>query len=120
MIFCRIAGQSSSVWSRGTNSTGGGISQGVGKFLQGGGAGDSIVWVGNVGPFGVNDKEDREDAHGVPENDHVEESEAIRRWYMGDSVGRIHTIGSGNPFGEDLHRATEGNHGAVGGAPYII
>ena len=45
---------------------GGGISQGVGKFLQGGGAGDSIVWVGNVGPFGVDSKEDRGDAHGVP------------------------------------------------------
>ena len=33
--------------------------QGVGKFLQGSGEGDYIVWVGNVGPFGVNGKEDR-------------------------------------------------------------
>ena len=52
-----------------TNLTGGGISQGVGKFLQGGGAGDSIVWVGEVGRFGVNDQDDREDTHRFPEND---------------------------------------------------
>ena len=44
----------------------GGRSQCVGKFLQGGGAGDSILLVGNVGPSVVNDKEDRGDAHGVP------------------------------------------------------
>ena len=56
--------------ARDTTLTGGGRSQGVGKFLQGGGAGDYIVWVGNVDPFGVNGKEDRGDAHGVPENDH--------------------------------------------------
>ena len=42
--------------ARYTNLTGGGISQGVVKFLQGGSAGDSIVWVVNVGPFGVNGK----------------------------------------------------------------
>ena len=36
--------------------TGGGRYQGVGKFLQGDCAGDSIVWVGNVGSFGVNGK----------------------------------------------------------------
>ena len=52
-----------------TNSTGGGRYQYVGKFLEGGGAGDSIVWVGNVGPFGVNSKENRGDVHGVPAND---------------------------------------------------
>ena len=56
---------------------GGGRKQVVGKFLQGGGAGNSIVWVRNVGPFGVNVKEDIEDAHGVPANDHGEESEEI-------------------------------------------
>ena len=48
--------------SRDTTLTGGGISQGVGEFLQGGGAGDSILWVENVGPFGVNGKEDIWDA----------------------------------------------------------
>ena len=85
--------------NRETNSTGGGISQGVGKFIHGGGAGDSIVWVRHVGPFGVNGKEDRGDAHGVPENDHGEESEEIRRWDMGDAGGRRHTRGSGNPVG---------------------
>ena len=65
--------------ARDTTSTGGGRKQVVGKFLQGGGAGNSIVWVGNVGPFGVNGKEARGDAHGVPANDHREEREAIRR-----------------------------------------
>ena len=44
------------VEARDNNLTVGSISQGVGKFLQGGGAGDYIVWVGNVGPFGVNGK----------------------------------------------------------------
>ena len=34
----------------------GGRYQGVAKFLQVGGLDDSIVWVGNVGPFGVNGK----------------------------------------------------------------
>ena len=42
-----------------TASTGGGSNQGVGKFLQGSGAGDSIVRVRDVGPFGVNGKEGR-------------------------------------------------------------
>ena len=57
-----------------TTSTGGGRYQGVGKFLWGGGAEDSIVWVRNVGPFGVNDKEDRGDKHIVPTNGHGVES----------------------------------------------
>ena len=54
---------------RDTTLTGGGRSQGVGKFLQGGGAGNSILWVKNVGPFSVNGTEDRGDAYGVPAND---------------------------------------------------
>ena len=74
-------------------------SQGVGNFLQGGGAGDSIVWVGNVVPFGVNGKEDRADAHGVTVNYHWEESKNFRRWDMGDSRGIRHTRGRGNPAG---------------------
>ena len=78
---------------------GGGRSQGVSKFLKGGGAGDSIIWVGNVGPLGVNVKEDRGDAHIVTANDHGEESEAFSRWYMGDAGGRRHTRGSGKPVG---------------------
>ena len=53
-----------------TTLMGGGRSQGFRKFIQVRGAGNSIVWVGNVGPFGVNDKEDRGYAHIVPENDH--------------------------------------------------
>ena len=74
--------------ARDTTSTGGGRSQGVGKFLQGGGAGDYIVWVGYVGPFGVNGEEYIGDAHGVPASDNREESEAIMRWDMGDAGGR--------------------------------
>ena len=85
--------------ARDTTSTGGGRSQGIGKFLQGGGAGNSIVWVGNMGLFVVNGKEDRGDSHIVLVNDHREESKVIRRWDMGDSGGRRHTRGSGNPVG---------------------
>ena len=85
--------------ARDTTLTGRGRSQGVGKFLQGGGAGNSIVWVGNVGPFSFNGKEDRGDAHGVPENDHGEESEEIIRWEMRDAGRRRHTRGSGKPVG---------------------
>ena len=58
--------------ARGTTLMGGGRSQGVGKFLQGGVAGNSIVWVGNVGHFGINGKEDKGEKHEVPENDHGE------------------------------------------------
>ena len=79
--------------------TGGGRSQGVGKFLQGSGAVDSIVWVGNVGPFGVNGKADRGDAHGFPANDQGEGSEAIRRWDMGYSGGIRNTRCRGKPVG---------------------
>ena len=100
--------------ARETTSTGGGRSQGVGKFLQGGGASNSIVWVGNVYPLGVNGKEDRGDEHGVTVNDNGEESEAIKIWAMGDAGGRRHTRGSGNPVGYYLHRVTAGNRGSVG------
>ena len=58
--------------ARDTTSTGGGITQGVGKFPQVGDTGDSIVWLGKVGPFCVNFKEDRQNAHGVSANDHGE------------------------------------------------
>ena len=85
--------------ARDTNLTGGGRPQGVGKFLQGSDAVDSIVWVRNVGPFVVNGKDDRRNIHGVPANDHREESEKIRRWDMGDSGSRRHTRGIGNPVG---------------------
>ena len=77
----------------------GGRSQGVGKFLQGGSAGYYIVWVVNVVPFGVNVKKDIGDAHGVPADDHGEESEAICTWDMGDNRGRRQTRGSDNPVG---------------------
>ena len=64
---------------RETTLTGGGGSQGVGKLIQGRGAGDYFVWVGKVGPFGVNGKEDRAGTYGVSVNDHREEREKIRR-----------------------------------------
>ena len=57
---------------------GGGRNQGVGNFLQGIGAGNSIVWVGDVVPFCVNGKEGRVDTHGVPVTGHGEASETIR------------------------------------------
>ena len=85
--------------ARDTTSAGGGRYRSVGKFLQGGDAGNSIVWVGNVGPFGVNGKENRGNAHGVPVNCHGEESKAIRRWDMVDAGFRSHTRGSRNPVG---------------------
>ena len=85
--------------ARETTFTGGGRKKFVGKILQGGGAVDSIVWVVNVGPFGVNGKEDRGDTHAVTVNDHMEESESIMRSYIGDDGGRRHTRGSGNPVG---------------------
>ena len=52
--------------------------------------------------------------------DHREESEAIRRQYMEDNGGRRRTRGSGNPVGEDLHRVTASNRGAVGGATSLF
>ena len=87
--------------ARDTTLTGGGRSQVVSKFLQGGGAGYSIVCFINVGPFGVNGKEDRGDSHGGYENDHRKESKYIRRWDMGDSGGRRHMRGSRKPVGLD-------------------
>ena len=59
-----------------------------------GGASDSIVWVGNMDPFGFNGKEDRGDAHRVTENDHGEESEAIKGRDMGDAGGTQESAGT--------------------------
>ena len=75
---------------------------------------------GDVDHFGVNDKEDIWDTHTVPGTDHGEEIEEIRRWYMVDAGGRRHTRGSRNPVGEDLHRATAVNRGAVGVVTSLI
>ena len=84
--------------SRDTTSTGEGISQVFGKFLQGYCAGNSIFWVRNVGTFGVNGKEDKGDAHRVTDNDHGGKSKAIRRWNMANVRGRRHTRGSDYTF----------------------
>ena len=73
-----------------------------------------------MGPFGVNGEEGRGETHGVPANDHGEESEAIRRRYLGDAGGGRRTRVRGNPVREDLHRATTGKRGTVGGATSLI
>ena len=98
----------------------GGRTQGVGNFLQGGGTGDSIVWVRDVGPFGVNGEEGRGDTHGVPATDYGEAIKAITRQEMGDAGDGRRTRGSRNTVGKDLHRETAGNRGAVGVATYLI
>ena len=85
--------------ARETTLAEGGRSQGVRAFLQGGAAGNYIVWVKNVGPFSNNGKEDRGDAHIVPANNHGEESEEIRRWYMGDTGSEGIREAAGNPVG---------------------
>ena len=100
--------------------TGGVITQGVGNFLHGGGAGNSVVWFGDMGPFGVNGEDGRGDTHGVPATDHREASEVIRRQDMGDAGGGRRTKGSGKPVDEDLHKETSGNCGSVGGAKSLI
>ena len=100
--------------------TGGGRTKGIGNFIQGGGAGDYIVWVGEMGPFGGKVKEGRGDTHWVPATDHGDVSKLVRRRDMGDTRGRSRTRGSRNTVGEDLHRATAGNRGAVGGTTSLI
>ena len=104
----------------GTASEVGRRTQGVRNFLQGGGAGNSIVWVGDVGPFAVNGKKGRGGTHGVPATDHREEIEETRIQNMGDAGDRRRTTGSQNPVGKDLHKATAGNGGVVGGAKSLI
>ena len=97
-----------------------GRTQSVGNFLQGGVTGNSIVWVRDVGPFVVNNKEVREGTHGVPATDHGEASEASRRQDMGDAGGRRRTRGIRDLVGEDPHRETVGNRGAVSGATSLF
>ena len=101
-------------------STGRERTHGVGNFLQGGGAGNSIELVRDMGPFGVNGKAGRGDTHTVPATDHREARDSIREQYMGDTGGGRRTRGSGNTVSKDLHRETAGNRGVVGGATYII
>ena len=103
-----------------TESKGGGRTQGVGNFLQGGGAGDSIVWVGDICTFGVKGEDGRGDTHIVPANNHRDVSEAVRRWDIVNARGRRRMRGIGNAFGAELHRAMAGNCGAVGGATSLI
>ena len=98
----------------------GNTTQGIENFLQGGGAGDYIVWVGYLGPFGKNGEEGRRDTHRVPLSYHVEESEGNRRQDIGDAWGGMRTGGSGNTVGGDLPRYTAGNLGTVGGATSLI
>ena len=103
-----------------TDPTGRGITQGAGNVLQGGGAGDPTVRVGDLGPFGGNGEEDGRDSNWIPSTDHGEVSAAVRRRDMGDARGGRSTGGSGNAVGDDLHRETAGNRGTVGGATSTI
>ena len=73
-----------------------------------------------MGTFGINGKEGREYTNRVPETDHGEAIEAVRRKDTGDAGDRSRTRGSGNTVGEDLHRETTGNRGAVSGATSLI
>ena len=99
---------------------GGGRTEGIGNFIQGGGASNSIVWVRDVGPFGSNGEKGRGDTHGVSATDHGDVSKAVLRRNMGDAGGGRRTRGSRNADGEDLHRSTTGNCGTVGGATSVI
>ena len=68
-----------------TATTGRGRTQGVGNVLQGGDAGNSTVWVRDVGPFGGNGEEGGKDSHSVPLTDHGEGSAAVRGQDIGDT-----------------------------------
>ena len=73
-----------------------------------------------MGPFGVNSEEGRGYTHGFPETDNEEASKAVRRRYMEDDGGVRRTRGSDNAVGEEQHRETAGNRGAVGGSTYLF
>ena len=100
--------------------TGRSRTQGVRNFLQGGGAGNSTVWVRDMGPFEGNVEEGRRDTHGVPATDHGEASEVVKRRDMGDTGGGRRIKGSRNAVGKDLHIDTAGNCGSLGGATSLI
>ena len=65
--------------------------QGIGNFLQGGGAKSSTVWVRYVGPFGDNGDEYERYTHWVPLSDHGGSSEADKIRDIGDAWGGRHT-----------------------------
>ena len=68
-----------------TATTGRGRIQGVKNVQQGGGAGNTTIWVGDVGPFGGNGEEGGKDSHSVPLTDHGEGSAAVRGQDIGDT-----------------------------------
>ena len=94
--------------------------QGIDNFLQGGGAGNSTVWVEEEGPFGNNGEECGRYTHWVPLSDHREASEATKIRDIGDSWVKRCTGGSRNTVGGDLHRETEVNLRSVVGAKFSI
>ena len=103
-----------------TDSTRGIRNQGVGKFLQGGGAGNFTVWVGDVGPFSVDGEEGGRGTHWDYFSDNGKLSKAAKIRDMGDVWGRRCTGGSRNTDGEDLYMETAGKCGSVGGATSSI
>ena len=103
-----------------TSTTGRGRTQGGGNVLQGGGAGDPIVWVRDVGNFGGNEEEGGREVHWVTLKFHGEASAEVRRWEVGDAWSGRSAGGSGNAVDDDLHRETTGSRGTVGGATPTI
>ena len=73
-----------------------------------------------MGPFEGNVEEGRRDTHGVPATDHGEVSEVVSKQDMGDAGGGKCRRVSGNEVVKGLHREMAGNHGAVGGATFLI
>ena len=73
--------------TRDTALKSGGRTKGIDNCLQGGGAGNSNVWVGYVGPFGDNGEEVGRYTHWVPLSDHGGLSEAYKIRDIGDAWG---------------------------------
>ena len=106
--------------TRDTALKSGGRTKGIDNCLQGGGAGNSTVWVGSVGPFGDNGEEVGRYTHWVTLSDQGEASEAAKIRDIGDAWGGRRTGGSGETVCGDLHIETAGNLGSVGGATFLI
>ena len=85
-----------------TALTGRGRTQCVRNFLQGGGAGNSNVWVGDVDTFGGNGEECGRDTHRFPLTYHGEAIMAVKRRDVGDALIRRRTGGSWNAVGTQL------------------
>ena len=86
-----------------TATTGRVRTQGVGNVLQGGGAGNPTVRVGDMGTFGGHGEEGGRGTHWVPSEYHGEVSATVNRRSVGNTWGGRRTGGSGNAVVDDLH-----------------